>query len=193
MVGRVEQYLQEMEQLSLQCFQSRSVGEHPEWQREFIECSQGLSSQISLKFKFLYDLPYTIVRARDIEVMTQCRATYDADCAAGRPCHRISDKFFSHTHESGLRRLVDSFILTGELDRSLDCELASYEWLPVDESVVEGMHRGVAGETRRSPASKLPWNSATQRLAQNLQFVEHALQESSRYNRGVLVSQKTRF
>ncbi len=148
-------------------------------QEEFVALTNALNGMVQLKFAFLSELPYAIVEARDRRVMQELVEKYEQGIADGVQHHRVTKLFFDREHPERLRECVDSFIGNGRMPQKLDEWLASYEWLPVDESQIEGVHRGVSRECARSPAGRHPWNAATQRLGQNVKFIESALETIS--------------
>lgn len=178
---RLGLFLSEMSELASAASLHRTLAAQG-WDHEFLVVCSQLAALVKLKLAFLDCLPYKVFFARDVVVMRECLGEYEEAVLAGRPVHRVTARFFDPVSLTSFRFQVNAFIATGRIPEALSRELAQYEWLPLDESSIEGVHRSVSCERRRGPAGKHPWNAASLRLEQNFELFDRL--GSSRSGRG---------
>lgn len=128
------------------------------------------------KWKFRHYLPYSLARARDVEVMRACIEEFDSAPPGGRT-HRVAKEFFAE--ESGPRALAEAFVSSGAMAPSLHDALRSIELFPITEERAEAPHAVMHREKLRQKAGCRAWFSANLRLVDNLRWYDaHCSPES---------------
>ena len=135
----------------------------------FLQSSDALCAMTHLKFQYLDQLPYMLLRARDRGIARACIARRD-ELAARGVTHRVSEYFLCPG--DALRLEFEAFVATGNMPPRLSRELRPYEWLRFDESPIEGEHRDLAQESARCHASKFPLLVARHRLRQHIELLK---------------------
>jgi len=103
----------------------------------FMQASLALRGAVYTRWRHLDGLPYKIVRAREPEIMQQC---LDQAARLGNDkLDTISALFFAGS--STLLPQCVTLATTGVCGEALSAALLPYEWLLIDESSIEEVHR----------------------------------------------------
>ena len=111
--------------------------------------------------------------AADEQVNTPATAKLFLDkCDAyrddGKPLHRVA-AYFSSEHGQ-LRNMLDAYISTGWMDPVLKCELESFRFAMLDDTVAETPHKDISNEFKRAPRASIAAVASSLRMSQNLQL-----------------------
>ena len=128
--------------------------------------------QVVLRFGFLDQLPYLLIRSRNPEVAARCLAEHDACVGAGRSVHRLSVHFLGRG--SVLREDVAAVARGGLPTERLARALQPFEWATLDESLIEGEHRSLRVEAQRAHNVTHAHAVATLRMKQNAALIQEA-------------------
>ena len=135
---------------------------------DVVTAARVAQARLLFKFEHLNELPYSLARMRTPSVAAACVEAFDAARAAGHAVdHPVVLRFLSP--EGDLRRDVEVWCGGGLLSERLSTAIWEYEWLKLDESQVEGIHRDYSYEKTRSHSVSLPVVSATLRREECLQ------------------------
>ena len=130
-----------------------------------------------LKFKFLDELPYIIIRMRDRSIARRCLERRDALAARGKELHRITEYFFAFA--SGMRPLVEAYVAGAPMDERLSRALQPYEWLKFDEAYIEREHQLASKERQRAHGVQNPFVQATLQAPFNATIVDRVRESPS--------------
>eukprot|EP00928_Gymnodinium_smaydae_P082208 TRINITY_DN6559_c0_g1_i4.p1 TRINITY_DN6559_c0_g1~~TRINITY_DN6559_c0_g1_i4.p1 ORF type:complete len:1290 (+),score=106.44 TRINITY_DN6559_c0_g1_i4:334-3870(+) len=128
-------------------------------------------AQMYLKFTYLDELPYILVRVRDsLDASNKAVQMYEHRIANGLAIDRLSQRFLD---KSGpIRAFIDIRNSSGVVPHELTVLLRPYELGKLDESIIEGEHRSSNQEQQRAHGCKHAFGVATTRLPQNLEIVD---------------------
>ena len=121
-----------------------------------------------LKFDWVFDLPFVVWRVRDAATARAFLDRYAKQVEDGIPVHRVTRYFADPAFPGSLRSEMEHLANTQHCLPRLQAELLAYQACPLDETVIEAVHRDVSCiAARRGTYQSLPFAAATLRIDQN--------------------------